>query len=358
MGMSCCFHGKAALPFSAMIMVECIEVGLTTISKAAMMKGMSNFVFVVYYNFLGTVILFPYFASQNLRRNRSPITCSLLSKLFVLGSIGICLLQTCAYAGINYTSPTLATAIGNLIPVITFLLAVILRMEKLDLRNVSSRAKSMGAIIAISGALVVTLYKGPPVLISQKSFKPSRQLLLQQSDWALGCLLLLVTCLSSSIGNIFQASIAKEYPDEVNIVFFYSLFGSIQSALLSFIMERNPSSWKLHHGIEIIAIVYAAVFVAVLRNGIVTWCLRERGPVFVAMYKPLGIVIAVAMGFVFLGDTLYLGSVIGAGAIVTGFYVVTWGQAKEKAETSRVTNVRDLDTITGQKIPLLQNMHV
>ncbi|KAL9256644.1 DNA repair protein UVH3-like protein [Drosera capensis] len=397
------FYFKATLPFLAMIMVECIEVGLTTISKAAMIRGMSNFVFVVYYNGLGTIFLLPYFTCQCLRRKTAPITCALLSKLLLLGLIGICLLQLCAYAGINYTSPTLATAIGNLIPVFTFLLAIILRMEKLDLRNISSKAKSIGTIIAISGALVVTLYRGPPVLMSQKTSDPSHQLFSKQFNWLIGCVLLLVTCLLSSIGNIFQAAIAKEHADALSIVFFYSLFGTMQSAVLSYFLEKNPSSWKLHNGIEISAIVYAvrnlypsfskllqllssrcfagapsccnvfyclentevdvqhysqsrAVSVAVLRNSIVTWCLRERGPVFVAMYKPLGIVIAVAMSFVFLGDTLYLGSIIGASAIVAGFYAVTWGQAKEKEMAD--TNAGDFDTLSSHKSPLLQNVQV
>lgn len=49
------------VPFAAMILVECTQVGVSTISKAAMRKGMSNFVFLVYYNALGTLILFPYF---------------------------------------------------------------------------------------------------------------------------------------------------------------------------------------------------------------------------------------------------------------------------------------------------------
>lgn len=42
-----------------------------------------------------------------------------------------------------------------------------------------------------------------------------------------------------------------------------------------------------------------------------TYVLRIRGAVYVAMFKPLSIVIAVAMGVVFLGDTLYLGRYYG-----------------------------------------------
>lgn len=44
-----------------------------------------------------------------------------------------------------------------------------------------------------------------------------------------------------------------------------------------------------------------------LRNIILTWLVRKKGPVFVTMFKPLSIVIALVMGIAFLGDTLYLG---------------------------------------------------
>lgn len=39
----------------------------------------------------------------------------------------ICLVQVFGYAGIDYSSPTLASAMGNLIPTFTFVLAVIFR---------------------------------------------------------------------------------------------------------------------------------------------------------------------------------------------------------------------------------------
>lgn len=43
------------------------------------------------------------------------------------------------------------------------------------------------------------------------------------------------------------------------------------------------------------------------RNVVNVWACRKKGPVYVAMFSPLGIVIALAMGIVFLGDALYLG---------------------------------------------------
>ena len=54
-------------PFVAMALVEIGEVGMITLGKAAMSSGMSNFVYVVYYNALGTFILLHYFIYNTYR---------------------------------------------------------------------------------------------------------------------------------------------------------------------------------------------------------------------------------------------------------------------------------------------------
>lgn len=51
---------KDVFPFVAMVLVECCEMGMITLGKAAMNDGMSNLVYVVYYNALGTLLLLPF----------------------------------------------------------------------------------------------------------------------------------------------------------------------------------------------------------------------------------------------------------------------------------------------------------
>lgn len=58
---------KDAAPFAAMVLVEAGEVLLTTLMKAAMNRGISNYVYAVYYNSLGVLILLPYFIFHTLR---------------------------------------------------------------------------------------------------------------------------------------------------------------------------------------------------------------------------------------------------------------------------------------------------
>ncbi|XP_021299078.1 WAT1-related protein At3g28050-like [Herrania umbratica] len=339
----------SAAPFVAMITVECTDVGISVISKAALTKGMSNIVSVVYYNALGTLILLPYLIFC--RNKQLPLTFSLLWRFFLLGLIGSSG-QIVYLTGVKYSSPTLSSALVNLIPIFTFLLAVIFRMEKLELGRSSSQAKALGAVVAVTGAFVVTLYKGPSVLMaSSPSNFPQNLHLSDQSKWIIGGFLIVLVCLSSATWNVVQAATVKEYPDKMTTVFFYTFFITIQSLVFSLILERSPTAWKLKSNVEVAAIVCTAIFGSLFRIAIHTWCLQKKGPVYVSMFKPLGIVVAVVLTVIFLGDTLYLGSVIGSVIIAIGFYTVMWGQAKEKNmvlenEVSRLES-------SGQKDPLI-----
>ncbi|GMH01300.1 hypothetical protein Nepgr_003139 [Nepenthes gracilis] len=339
MGLNSCLKGL--LPFAAMVMVECLDVGLTTLSKAAMSKGMSHFVFVVYSNALATLILFPFSFIFNSTQS-PPLTLSLLCKFFLLGLIGITVMQNCVFTGVSYSSPTLASAMSNLIPAFTFLLSVIFRMEKLDLRSLRSLIKVLGTLVSISGALIVTLYKGPSIDFSSNEFIPitlkvssssafeSSHIFGASSNWVLGGLFLATAGLSFSIWNISQAAILKGFPSEITVVFFYCLFGTIQSAVVALIVEGDPAVWKVKLDIELAAIIYSALFGSVVTYNAQTWCIHKKGPVFTAMFKPLGIAIAALLGAFFLGDTLHVGSILGAAIIVSGFYAVMWSQSKEK----------------------------
>ncbi|KAK4846575.1 hypothetical protein QYF36_019372 [Acer negundo] len=326
MEMGSCLQNTVS--FAAMVTVECTDVGLSVISKVAMTQGMNNFVSVVYYNALATLILLPYFIFR--RNKRASLTFSLLLRFFLLAFIGSSG-QILYFTAIKFSSPTLSSAMANLIPIFTFLLAVIFRMEKLDLRRSSSQAKALGAIVAVTGAFIITLYKGPPLwMISSTSDSPHQLLLSQESDWVIGGLLLVLVFIESASWNVVQAATVMEYPEEMTIIFFFTFFITIQAGIFSVIVERNLNAWKLKTNVEIIAIVCQAIFGSLFRISIHTWCLRKNGPVYVAMFKPLGMVVAVILTVIFLGYTLYLGSVVGGIVIALGFYTLMWGQMKEK----------------------------
>ncbi|PWA35801.1 nodulin MtN21 /EamA-like transporter family protein [Artemisia annua] len=179
------------LPIVTLVAMECVNVGLNTLYKAATLQGMSYHVFMVYCYAVAALILLPapFFSYRS--SVLPPVNFSIVSKTFLLAIIGF-MSQILGYAGIMYSSPTLSSAISNLLPGFTFILAVIFRMETLSFSNKGTRAKFLGTIVSITGAFVVTLYKGPEViqnLSSSHSHSPSASLGSTQDNWAIGGLL-------------------------------------------------------------------------------------------------------------------------------------------------------------------------
>nr|GEU53857.1 EamA domain, WAT1-related protein [Tanacetum cinerariifolium] len=350
------------LPFVAMLLLICLDMAVLTIVKAAMNGGMESIVYVIYHNSLGTLILLPFFVAHMFRKvGRPPLTFHILFRFFILGLFGLCCFQVLVFVGVNYSSPTLASAITNLIPGNTFLFAVVFGMEKINLRSSSSRAKLLGTIIAISGAMVFTFYQGPTLLTTTPSSdSPNHLPLSQPSNWVFGGSIILIAGIFRSIYYVLQTATVREFPDQQTVVFFYCLFGTIQCIALSPFLVNSRSSWVLPPGIGMTAVLLGALYSTAFHSTVVTWCLRKKGPVFVAMFMPLSIVIALLMGVTFLGDSLYLGSVIGTTIVAAGFYSVMWGQAKEKnkllARMEEDLVVGSEPVLSDQNTPLLSSL--
>ncbi|CAN0857384.1 WAT1-related protein At3g28050 [Linum grandiflorum] len=356
---------RDVLAFSVMVSMECINVGLNTLFKAATMEGMSYHVFVVYAYAIAALVLLPAPFFSHRSRVLPPLNFRILCKIGLLGIIGSSS-QIMGYTGINYSSPTLASAISNLTPAFTFILALLFRMEKVVVRRTSSQAKVMGTIVSIAGAFVVTLYKGPAKTVAtSQSAQDNQSLQISTSqNWVLGGIFLTCEYILVPLWYIVQTQIMKEYPAELTVVFFYNLVVTMVAAVVALIAEGTSSSaWILRPNVALASVFCSGLLGSCLNNSVHTWALRIKGPVFVAMFKPLSIAIAVAMGVMFLGDTLHLGSLIGAAIISIGFYTVMWGKAQEEeftgddivARCSSSSSQHEAESTESAKAPLLQN---
>ncbi|XP_010435922.1 PREDICTED: WAT1-related protein At5g40230-like isoform X1 [Camelina sativa] len=327
---------RDVMPFTAMVAVECVAVGSNTLFKAATLNGLSFYVFIFYTYVGATLVLLPlsliFGRSKRLPSPKTPV----FFKIFLLALVGF-MSMIAGCKGIEYSSPTLASAISNLTPAFTFTLAVIFRMEQVVLRSSATQAKIIGTIVSISGALVVVLYKGPKVLTAASLTPPSPTISLYQhltsfdSSWIIGGLLLATQYLLVSVWYILQTRVMELYPEEITVVFLYTLCATLISAPVCLFVEKDLTSFMLKPGLSLAAVMYSGGVTSSLGTVIHTWGLHLKGPVYISLFKPLSIVIAVAMGVVFLGDALYLGSVIGSMILSLGFYTVIWGKAREDA---------------------------
>uniref|UniRef100_A0A2P2M293 WAT1-related protein n=2 Tax=Rhizophora mucronata TaxID=61149 RepID=A0A2P2M293_RHIMU len=242
---------------AAMVATEFMEVSVSTISKAAMNKGMSQFVFTVYSNALAIFILLPSTLIYYRKRTRPTITVCVICRIWVLALLSCCV-QMFLNVGIAYSSPTLAAAMVDLAPAFTFLLAIFSRMERLDFSSSSSYAKSMGTILSIAGALIITLCKGPPITsASSMNISPNQLLMSLPANWVNGGIFCAAGAFSLAILYIVQTWVIRHYPAELMVTLIACIFVTLLSAVVSVIVERDPNSWRLKPDMELMAIGFS-----------------------------------------------------------------------------------------------------
>lgn len=79
------------------------------------------------------------------------------------------------------------------------------RMERLQWKSSSTMAKSIGTIVSVTGAVVITLYTGPAILKRSSSLN-SNLFLGPQSNWVVGGIFLAADCVFASAWVILQVS--------------------------------------------------------------------------------------------------------------------------------------------------------
>ncbi|CAA0821981.1 Protein WALLS ARE THIN 1 [Striga hermonthica] len=322
----------------AMLALQFGYAGFHVVSRAALNMGISKIVFPVYRNILAFLLLLP-FAYFLEKKERPPISWSLAIHFFLLAIVGITANQGFYLLGLDNTSPTFASAIQNSVPAITFLMAAILRIEKVRLDRKDGISKVAGTLLCVAGASVITLYKGPTI------YSPSPRLQLAAAlqlppptlaaaasgkSWTLGCIFLIGHCLSWSGWLVLQAPVLKKYPARLSFTSYQCFFGIVQFLVIATFVERDPQAWLVHSGAELFSVFYAGVVASGIAFAVQIWCIDRGGPVFVAVYQPVQTLVVAVMTSVILGEEFYLGGIIGAVLIITGLYFVLWGKNEER----------------------------
>ncbi|KAI7725134.1 hypothetical protein M8C21_003792 [Ambrosia artemisiifolia] len=300
----------------AMLALQFGYAGFHVVSRAALNMGISKIVFPVYRNILAFVLLLP-FAYFLEKKERPPINLNFLVQFFLLAIVGITANQAFYLLGLDNTSPTI---------------------EKVRLDRKDGISKVAGTLFCISGASVITLYKGPtiyspsPSLHSIREASPVLQSLgdANGKSWTLGCIFLIGHCLSWSGWLVLQAPVLKKYPARLSFTSYQCFFGVLQFLVLAAFMERDINAWFIHSGAELFSVFYAGVVASGIAFAVQIWCIDRGGPVFVALYQPVQTLVVALMASVALGEEFYLGGIIGAVLIITGLYLVLWGKSEER----------------------------
>ncbi|XVF51155.1 hypothetical protein PTKIN_Ptkin04bG0161700 [Pterospermum kingtungense] len=312
------------------------------------------------------------------KKKRPSLSVSVFVKIFLLSSLGTTVHLNLYYAGLAYTSPTVATALSNVIPSLTFVMAVFLRMEKVKIKSASGGAKVLGTLICIGGSLIFTFWRGgfqfkgfvnrPLINIygSNSSHGEHRH---GKESWIKGSIFVLVSYIAWSgwlilqvsrystlyvtsnvsmyiswfvfplfFGIIYspQATVTKVYPAQLSLNVLICFIASLQSSVLALFFARNPILWKLEWNVQLLTIIYCGVVLSALVYYLQTWCISNKGPVFLAMFIPLVVVIVAIFSAIFFAERLHVGSLVGACLIILGLYFVLWGKRRDSFASGKM----------------------
>ncbi|OQU81596.1 hypothetical protein SORBI_3006G082300 [Sorghum bicolor] len=298
-------------PYIVAIIVRVIFAGMFVINKAAIDHGLNSFVFIFYRQIAASLLMLP-IAVLLERRNARSMSSALLFKIFVCALIGITFSGTLYNVSLKLTSATVVAASTNSIPVITFCLALLLRMEELKLRSPSGIAKLTGVALCLAGVLVIALYAGELlsavnhhhafVAAPTHAASATAPKTLMGATWIKG--------------TFMAAAVLKEFPNKMLVMVTQCLFSMVQSFLAAVVAERDFSMWKLHLDIGLLAIFYSGFVVAGVNYYLQAWCMEMRGPVFLTAWTPLSFVLTMLCSSFFLGEMVHLGSML-------------WGKSRE-----------------------------
>ncbi|XP_006655900.1 WAT1-related protein At1g21890-like [Oryza brachyantha] len=322
-----------AKPYAAMVLLQVGFAGMYIVSVASLKRGMNHFVLVVYRNLVATVLMAP-FALLFERGVRPKMTVRIFIKIMGLAILEPVLDQNLYYMGAKLTSAGFASALVNILPAVTFLLAVLLRMERVRLRSLHSQAKIVGTVFTVAGAVLMILYHGPvvPLPWSRGSHHDAAAAAGTASSWLNGTVMLVGSCVCWSGFFILQSNTLQSYPAELSLTALICVLGSAMSGAVALVAERRDMSvWVIGFDTRLFTAVYSGIVcsgVAYYVQGLVT---RARGPVFVTAFQPLCMMITAVLGSTILKEEITLGSVIGALIIVVGLYALIWGKGGDHA---------------------------
>ncbi|XP_047340148.1 WAT1-related protein At1g68170-like [Impatiens glandulifera] len=320
-----------------MTLVQASLAGINIFYKLAGANGMNLSVLIAYRFVFAAAFITPIAAILE-RKSRPRVTWLILFQSCLAAMLLGSLAQNMYAHGIIFTSATLATAMLNIVPAITFIIAIFLRMEKLIFSTIVGKAKITGTITCIGGAMFLSFYKGKeiniwPTIINLVKIvsKPGHVATTQQHGniSPIGIVLLLATCFSWAVGLIAQSKLLRNYPCSYSSTALIMIMAAIQSVVYALCTERDWNQWKLGWNIRLLSASYCGIIASSVAYTLIGWCIQMRGPVYVSIFNPLMLVIVTILGSLILDEKLHVGSVLGSAIIIIGLYMVVWGKSKE-----------------------------
>lgn len=256
------------------------------------------------------------------------VNVKVLCWLSVSALLGIVLAMGLHYYGLRATNAAYSVNFLNLIPVVTFAMAVVLRLEKLAAGTWAGRMKMAGTAISVGGTMLASLYKGPLL-------RPWPTHLLHHHaaaavpahrNMALGTVYLCGSCVAYALWFIVQARVGRVFPSKYLATMLACVSGTVQALAIGAAVSRRAAAWRLAWDLQLVAVVYSGALNTGATFCLISWAIARRGPIYPSMFNSLALVGTMVMDSLLLGTDVSVGSLLGAMLIVVGLYAFLWGR--------------------------------
>ncbi|OIW02510.1 hypothetical protein TanjilG_12824 [Lupinus angustifolius] len=258
----------------SMLLVQLFATGMQLLSRVILVQGTFIFALIAYRHIVAALCVAP-FALYFERGHAKKFTWSVCSWIFINALVGMTMALGLFYYGLRDTSATYSVNFLNLVPICTFLVSIICGMEKLGLQTWSGKAKAVGAILCVGGAIATSLYKGKDIYIFH-GYHTHTNVVAHKTYMLGGTFFLVGSCLSYTAWFIIQGALAT-----------------------------------------------AATFC------LLSWAITIKGSTYPPMFNPLALIFVALSEALILGEPLKVGMFLGMVLIIIGLYSFLWGKNKE-----------------------------
>ncbi|XP_027368427.1 WAT1-related protein At5g64700-like [Abrus precatorius] len=311
----------------SMLLVQIFMTGLQLLARAALVQGSFILALVSYRHIVAAICVAP-FAFYFERGRTKKFTFEVWFLLFINAMLGMTMAQGFFYYGLRDTSATYSVNFLNLIPICTFFVSVICRMEKLRLQTWAGKAKSIGAIMCVGGALTSSLYRGKEFYLGHRNHHTSTAAV-HKTNMLCGTFFLIGSSFSYSLWFIAQVKLLKVFPLRCWGIMMTCIFAAIQGAIIGVCIDTSKAAWRIEWNLQLATIVYSGALATAAAFCLVSWAIALKGPTYPPMFNPLTLVFVAFAEAIFLGEPLSVGTLLGVVLIMLGLYSFLWGKSNE-----------------------------
>ncbi|CAL4994307.1 unnamed protein product [Urochloa decumbens] len=314
---------------AAMMLVQLFTTGMVLLSKVSIGGGMFVLALLAYRSLFGAAFILPFALIQE-RGKWKEMDWNATGWIFLNAFIGYAVPMSLYYYGLHDTTASYAIIFLNIIPLTTFILSFVLRVEALHIRTMAGLLKITGVLLSVGGTMIMSLYKGKILHLWNPIINHHSE---EHADVAShqlrGTILLAGSSFMFACWYLIQSKVLKVYPYKYWSSMATCLVGGFQTALAGVILRRDTSSWKIGWDINLVTIVYSGALATAAKYSLNSWAVAKKGPSYPPMFSPLSVVFTVVLGSIFIGDDITIGSLIGTVLVIVGTYVFLWAKANE-----------------------------